>query len=236
MVLLQRLIKFSSQDISNADKSGLVFNKQPNSSNVQLVPNKAWKGRKDQKTRITTFHIVNQADTDKRKLWYFEDFFTVNNYPESAPTEPLTEFPLPIQLPDSSTIIEPTIELNGSFLSSETLDNISENNISKQQFSTLLPPPVISTATAIQYITELHYFYQSLPVTYLPNPDPGIPKLVVSDKVTNKAINPLAVFSYFSPIPHNTLPMSLTFFCWAQPTTRCLSKFWIRELREYPWL
>ncbi|PWW73019.1 hypothetical protein C7212DRAFT_222125, partial [Tuber magnatum] len=61
--------QFSSQDIYNADESGLVFNKQPNSFNVQLAPNKALKGRKDQKTCITIFHIVNQSSTDKRKLW-----------------------------------------------------------------------------------------------------------------------------------------------------------------------
>ena len=50
----------------------------------------------------------------------------------------------------------------------------------QHQSFTSPPPPVITTATAIQYITELHRFYQSLPVTHLPNPDPKIPKLVVS--------------------------------------------------------
>jgi len=62
-------LPFSSQDIYNADESGLVFNKQPNSSNVRLGPNKRLRGGKDQKTRITTFHIVNQDGSDKRKLW-----------------------------------------------------------------------------------------------------------------------------------------------------------------------
>ncbi|RPA95185.1 hypothetical protein L873DRAFT_1617615, partial [Choiromyces venosus 120613-1] len=67
--IAQQLSQFSSQDIYNADKSSLVFNKQLNSSNVWLAPNKALKGGKDEKTCITTFHIVNQADTDNRKLW-----------------------------------------------------------------------------------------------------------------------------------------------------------------------
>ncbi|PWW74631.1 DDE-domain-containing protein, partial [Tuber magnatum] len=67
--LAQLLAPFSPQGIYNANESGLVFNKQPNSSNVRLAPNKALKGGKDEKTCITTFHVVNQAGTDKRKLW-----------------------------------------------------------------------------------------------------------------------------------------------------------------------
>jgi len=67
--LAQQLSQFSPQDIYNADESGLVFNKQPNLSNVRLAPNKALKGGNNEKTRMTTFHIVNQAGTDKRKLW-----------------------------------------------------------------------------------------------------------------------------------------------------------------------
>ncbi|RPA89714.1 CENP-B protein, partial [Choiromyces venosus 120613-1] len=67
--LAEQLSPFSPQDIYNANESGLVFNKQPNSSNVRLVPNKTLRGGKDQKTQITSFYIVNQDGSNKRKLW-----------------------------------------------------------------------------------------------------------------------------------------------------------------------
>jgi len=54
---------------SPSDESGLVFNKQPQSSNVRLGKGKQLRGGKDEKTMITTFHIINEAGTDKRKIW-----------------------------------------------------------------------------------------------------------------------------------------------------------------------
>jgi len=67
--LAHQLESFSSENIYNTNESRLVFNKQPNSSNVRLAPNKTLKGAKGQKTCITTFYIVNQGGTDKRNLW-----------------------------------------------------------------------------------------------------------------------------------------------------------------------
>ncbi|RPA97578.1 DDE-domain-containing protein [Choiromyces venosus 120613-1] len=411
--IAQQLSQFSSQDIYNADESGLVFNKQPNSSN-------ALKGGKDEKTHITTFHIVNQTGTDKRKLWvigrartpkafrqnrinianlpvfyrfnkwawmlsglwyeflrslndemhiqhrhialisdncpshplldkppidytgptpliltnltliflppcktaylqpldmgiikafkaayqcqyaeymverfndfgetlekinilkaisliatawditasvplasclreadfiteqraaclgafkvlqelgesdyqnfdeYFEDFFTETNHTESAIGELATESSLLIQLPDSATIIDqeirngllkrPTVELNGSFLSLETIDN-SEDDTSKHQTSTPPPSPVVSTATTIQHITELHRFYQSLPVTHLPNPDPKIAGLVVSKLVSQAEKNKEVPYQVRFPQSFNYSVTNLIFRC-SQP-------------------
>ena len=57
--LAHHLSPFSTQDIYNADESGLVFNKQPTFSNIKLGPNKTLRGGKDEKTWITTFHILN---------------------------------------------------------------------------------------------------------------------------------------------------------------------------------
>ena len=57
--LAEQLSPFSPQDIYNVDESGLVFNKQPNFSNVKLRPNKILRGGKDEKTRITTFFILS---------------------------------------------------------------------------------------------------------------------------------------------------------------------------------
>ena len=48
--LAEQLSPFCPQDIYNADESGLIFNKQPNSSNVRLGPNKTLRGVKDEKT------------------------------------------------------------------------------------------------------------------------------------------------------------------------------------------
>ena len=67
--LASELAPFSSSDRYNCDESGLVFNKQPQSSNVRLGKGKQLRGGKDEKTRITTFHIINEAGTDKRKIW-----------------------------------------------------------------------------------------------------------------------------------------------------------------------
>lgn len=67
--LSEQLAGFSPQDRYNCDESGLVFNKQPQSSNVRLEKGKQLRGGKDDKVRITTFHIVNEAGTDKRKIW-----------------------------------------------------------------------------------------------------------------------------------------------------------------------
>jgi len=68
--LSEQLARFSPEDRYNCDESGLVFNKQTQSSNVQLEKGKQLvRGGKDDKVRITTFHIVNEAGTDKRKIW-----------------------------------------------------------------------------------------------------------------------------------------------------------------------
>lgn len=67
--LARELASFSPTDRYNCDESGLVFNKQPQSSNVRLEKGKQLRGGKDPKTRITTFHIVNEDGTDKRKIW-----------------------------------------------------------------------------------------------------------------------------------------------------------------------
>lgn len=66
--LAEKLAAFAPQDRYNCDESGLVFNKQPKSSNVRLVKGKQLRGGKDDKTRITTFHLVNEDGSDKRKL------------------------------------------------------------------------------------------------------------------------------------------------------------------------
>jgi len=80
----------------------------------------------------------------------------------------------------------PTIELNGIILPFHGIGNNSENEASKHKSPSPSPPPIpiISTLTAIQYITELHRFYQSLPITHLPNPDSKIPPLVVSKLIS----------------------------------------------------
>jgi len=67
--LVQQLARFSATDRYNCDESGLVFNKQPQSSNLRLDKGKQLRGGKDDKVRITTFHIINGAGTHKRKLW-----------------------------------------------------------------------------------------------------------------------------------------------------------------------
>ncbi|CUS07543.1 unnamed protein product [Tuber aestivum] len=67
--LKQKLATFSPEDRYNCDESGLVFNKQPQSSNVRLDKGKQLRGGKEDKIRITTFHIVNETGTDKRKIW-----------------------------------------------------------------------------------------------------------------------------------------------------------------------
>jgi len=67
--LSEQLAGFSPEDRYNCDESGLVFNKQPQSSNVRLEKGKQLRGGKDDKVRITIFHIVNEAGTDKRKIW-----------------------------------------------------------------------------------------------------------------------------------------------------------------------
>ena len=59
--LSEQLARFSPQDCYNCDESGLVFNKQPQSSNVRLEKGKQLRGGKNDKVRITTFHIVNEA-------------------------------------------------------------------------------------------------------------------------------------------------------------------------------
>ena len=67
--LAEELAPFAPIDRYNCDESGLVFNKQPQSSNVRLGKGKQLRGGKDEKTRITTFHIINETGTDKRKIW-----------------------------------------------------------------------------------------------------------------------------------------------------------------------
>jgi len=67
--LVQQLARFSAADRYNCDESGLVFNKRPQSSNVRLDKGKQLRGGKDDKVRITTFHIINETGTDKRKIW-----------------------------------------------------------------------------------------------------------------------------------------------------------------------
>ena len=67
--LARDLAPFAPCDRYNCDESGLVFNKQPQSSNVRLEKGKQLRGGKNPKTRITTFHIVNESGTDKRKIW-----------------------------------------------------------------------------------------------------------------------------------------------------------------------
>ena len=67
--LSKQLAGCSPQDRYNCDESGLVFNKQPQSLNVRLEKGKQLTGGKDDKVRITTFHIINEAGTDKRKIW-----------------------------------------------------------------------------------------------------------------------------------------------------------------------
>ena len=76
---------------------------------------------------------------------------------------------------------QPTIELDAIILSSNKIENNSGNEAFKHKSPTPSPPPIaiISTLTAIQYITELHRFYQSLPITHLPNSDFKVPSLVV---------------------------------------------------------
>jgi len=68
--LSEHLAGFSPEDRYNCDESGLVFNKQPQSSNVHVEKGKQLvRGGKDDKVRITTFHMVNEAGTDKQKIW-----------------------------------------------------------------------------------------------------------------------------------------------------------------------
>ena len=67
--LAQQLAAFTPENRYNCDESGLVFNKQPQSSNVRLDKGKRLRGGKDDKIRITTFHIINESGTDKRKIW-----------------------------------------------------------------------------------------------------------------------------------------------------------------------
>lgn len=66
--LAEQLAPFLPRDRYNCDESGLIFNKQPQSSNVRLVVGKKLRGGKDNKTRITIFHLVNEDGSDKRKL------------------------------------------------------------------------------------------------------------------------------------------------------------------------
>jgi len=67
--LSEQLAGFSPEDRYNCDESGLVFNKQSQYSNLRLEKGKQLRGGKDDKVRITTFHIMNEAGTDKRKIW-----------------------------------------------------------------------------------------------------------------------------------------------------------------------
>ncbi|PWW71964.1 hypothetical protein C7212DRAFT_231608, partial [Tuber magnatum] len=59
--LEQQLAPFSPENHYNCNESGLVFNKQLQSSNLR--------GGKDDKVRITTFHKINETGTDKWKIW-----------------------------------------------------------------------------------------------------------------------------------------------------------------------
>jgi len=66
--LLQQLPRFSTENHYNCHKSGLVFNKQYRSSNVHLYKGKKLRGGKNDKVTVTTFHIMNETVTDKRKI------------------------------------------------------------------------------------------------------------------------------------------------------------------------
>lgn len=66
--LATQLVAFAPRDRYNCDESGLIFNKQPEFSNVHKGKGKQLSGSKDSKTRITTFHLVNQDNSDKRKI------------------------------------------------------------------------------------------------------------------------------------------------------------------------
>jgi len=126
---------------------------------------------------------------------HFENLLT-DQYSADLATKPTTDCSLPVQLPDSGYIIEdeirngllqqPTIALNGIILPFHKIGNNSENKASKHKSHSSSPPPtpIMSTLTAIQYITELHRFYQSLPITHLPNPDSKIPPLVLSKLIS----------------------------------------------------
>lgn len=67
--LAEKLAPFAPRDGYNCDESGLVYNKQPTTSNVRKEKGKTISGSGDHKTRISTFHIVNQDGSDKRKIW-----------------------------------------------------------------------------------------------------------------------------------------------------------------------
>jgi hypothetical protein len=68
--IAEQLAPFAENDRYNCDESGLVYNKQPKTSNVRKEKGKLIAvGGKDDKLRISTFHIVNSTGTDKRKLW-----------------------------------------------------------------------------------------------------------------------------------------------------------------------
>ncbi|RPB12004.1 hypothetical protein P167DRAFT_588881 [Morchella conica CCBAS932] len=63
--LAEQLAPFAPSDRYNCDESGLVYNKQPQSSNIRKDRGKQISGLKDSKTRISTFHVVNSTGTDK---------------------------------------------------------------------------------------------------------------------------------------------------------------------------
>jgi hypothetical protein len=67
--LSELLEPFAPDNRYNCDESGLVYNKQPQSSNVRKDKGKLLSDGKDSKLRISTLHIVNSTGTDKCKLW-----------------------------------------------------------------------------------------------------------------------------------------------------------------------
>ena len=67
--LARDLAPFPQCDRYNCNENGLVFNKQPQLSNIRLEKGKRLRGGKDPKIRITTFYIVNETGNHKRKIW-----------------------------------------------------------------------------------------------------------------------------------------------------------------------
>lgn len=64
--LAERLAPFEPNDRYNCDESGLVYNKQPRTSNVCKEKGKLVAvGGKDDKLQISTFHIVNSTGNEK---------------------------------------------------------------------------------------------------------------------------------------------------------------------------